>query len=148
MVTYAELMTTERRTVTAPNEERPADTETNPVIGFRIAGTNVELSLPNMPLVEIGASRECDVVLADRLVSAFHATVERRDGHLWFLDRGSKNGSIIRGKKKREAWIDEGTLLVIGSTPLLAYSARLQLFYRQVQTFLGLSPPVIATSSS
>lgn len=90
------------------------------------------------PLVEMGASPECDVVIADRLVSAFHATLERREASLWFADRGSKNGSILGNKKRREGWIDEGMLLVIGSTPLVAFSARTQAFHRALGVFLGL----------
>lgn len=51
----------------------------------------------NRPIT-IGRSEECDVVLADRQVSRFHARISWRKDHYQIEDLGSKNGTHINGQ--------------------------------------------------
>jgi len=48
--------------------------------------------------VRIGRSRDNDLVLDDPHVSGLHAEVRLRDGEVWVLDRGSRNGTLVHGR--------------------------------------------------
>jgi hypothetical protein len=53
----------------------------------------------------VGRDPECDIVIADRQVSRYHARIERsRDGVL-VEDLGSKNGTFINGVKIEEPFL-------------------------------------------
>jgi len=126
-----------RKTETAPESERPAWADPEPVIGFRVAGSSRELALPPVAVVHIGASHDCDVVVDSPHVSALHAILERVNGRLRVRDAGSKNGTYIDGKRVTEGDVSDGSILIIGTTPLVAFSARSARVRRQLQWWLG-----------
>lgn len=61
----------------------------------------------------IGRGAGCDLVLPADGVSFHHAELqERRDGGLWVVDRGSRNGTFLNGRRlEKEERLEEGDLL-------------------------------------
>ncbi|MGA0868021.1 MAG: FHA domain-containing protein, partial [Planctomycetota bacterium] len=52
----------------------------------------------DLDAVVLGRSRDCDLVLEDRLVSRRHCRVERRsDGTFALIDEGAQNPARLRG---------------------------------------------------
>lgn len=49
--------------------------------------------------IAVGRARNCDVVLRDSSVSKLHAHFRRRGARLELIDLGSKNGTIVNGKR-------------------------------------------------
>ncbi len=69
--------------------------------------------------VVIGRSRECDIVLGDRLVSRRHCRLERRDGGEFLLiDEGASNPVKLRGSKVEQEEIHYGDVFVAGGTEI------------------------------
>ena len=52
----------------------------------------------HQPVVSIGRSRECDLLLADRLISRIHCRVERQEGVFVLADAGAQNPAKLRGR--------------------------------------------------
>jgi DNA-binding response OmpR family regulator len=51
------------------------------------------------PVVTIGRWPDNDVVVGDRWVSRYHAQIQREGNEYVLEDRGSKNGTIVNGKR-------------------------------------------------
>jgi transcriptional regulator with AAA-type ATPase domain len=71
----------------------------------------------------LGASDECDVLLAVTGVSRRQATLTVTDGTLTVCDLGSKNGTFVNGRKIDERTVDEGDW--IGFGPVVLYVVRI-----------------------
>ena len=56
--------------------------------------------------IVLGRSRDCDVVLADTNVSRRHAELVRHGGGFVLRDLDSTNGSLVNGRRVREAAVD------------------------------------------
>jgi len=65
--------------------------------------------------VTIGRSRECDLFLADRLISRIHCRVERVDGTFALVDAGAQNPAKLRGRPVMRASLGVGDEFVVGS---------------------------------
>lgn len=50
------------------------------------------------PLIRIGRSPMCEIMLAERVVSREHATIERRADGYYLFDKQSKNGTYLNGE--------------------------------------------------
>lgn len=61
-----------------------------------------------------GSSRACDVVLADRMVSARHCELVREKGVLWVRDLDSKNGVYAGGAQVQQARLGPGACFTVG----------------------------------
>ena len=84
--------------------------------------------------VTIGRTSNNDIVLDDNSVSRFHAWFEERAGEWLVVDAGSRNGTVVNGKKlaaKASFTMVNGTSLRIGALPLTFYSA--QGFFEMLQ---------------
>jgi len=55
--------------------------------------------------VTIGRSEDCDIVLAERQISRYHAQIRRTDSHYILEDLGSKNGTYVNGRQVTEPCI-------------------------------------------
>jgi len=75
------------------------------------AGETVELA--GGPVL-IGRLRECQIVLADGLVSSRHARVERTDNRWVLTDLGSSNGTTLNSAPVQTAALSDGDLIQIG----------------------------------
>ncbi|MCL5269350.1 MAG: FHA domain-containing protein, partial [bacterium] len=67
----------------------------------------------------IGRALDNDIVLADHLVSRYHAEITRDGIHYQVRDLGSKNGLLVNGEAKGEHRLTRGDELQIGATVFL-----------------------------
>lgn len=79
--------------------------------------------------ITIGRTANNDIVLDDSSVSRFHAWLEFRDSDKeWILvDAGSRNGSLVAGRKlaaKAPTTLTNGNVLRIGALQLTYYTAQ------------------------
>ncbi|MBI5849957.1 MAG: sigma 54-interacting transcriptional regulator [Planctomycetes bacterium] len=65
-------------------------------------------------VVVLGRSRECDLVLGDRLVSRRHCRVERRPTGFVLFDEGAQNPPRLRGMPVKEAELRPGDRFAVG----------------------------------
>ncbi|MBI4576305.1 MAG: FHA domain-containing protein [Planctomycetes bacterium] len=66
----------------------------------------------------IGRDANCDLVLADKLVSKKHAICVSSQGRLTVKDLGSRNGILVNGEVSREATLSDGDELRVGGIAL------------------------------
>jgi hypothetical protein len=67
----------------------------------------------------LGRSQECDVQLADPNVSRRHAEVRQEDSAFWIVDLGSTNGMEVNGRRLRQAKLEDGDTITLGSTEVV-----------------------------
>jgi hypothetical protein len=67
----------------------------------------------------IGRSQDCDVQLADPNVSRRHAEVRQEETAFWIVDLGSTNGMEVNGRRLRQAKLEDGDRITIGSTEVV-----------------------------
>lgn len=70
-------------------------------------------------LTKMGRHPDNDLIVADSLVSRWHAHLLYEDSRFMVQDLDSKNGVILNGKKVGEAEISSGDTITLGNTPLL-----------------------------
>ena len=68
--------------------------------------------------VVLGRSRDCDIVLDDKSVSRRHAELVRHGDGFLLRDLDSTNGSSVNGKRIREAAVEPGDDIVLGTVAL------------------------------
>jgi DNA-binding NtrC family response regulator len=73
--------------------------------------------LPDRPFL-VGTSASADVVVCDATVSAEHCSLTPGGGVVAIADLGSRNGTYVGGARVREAWGQQGTLVVLGRSTL------------------------------
>jgi hypothetical protein len=62
----------------------------------------------------IGRAAECDIVLGGAAVSRQHARITRKNGRCLVQDLGSTNGTLVNGKRIKQAEIAPGDELQVG----------------------------------
>ncbi len=90
--------------------------------GGAAPGAAGRLDWANRPTVTIGRAPDCDIVLADPMVSAHHARVDRLpDGRCALVDIGARNGVRINGQRlvDRSALLAPGDVIGCGGTDVL-----------------------------
>ncbi len=70
------------------------------------------------PVMVIGRSRRCDIVLADPNVSRQHAEVRQENGEFVVVDLDSTNGLKVNRRAVKRAVLGDGDRLELGSTEL------------------------------
>ena len=60
------------------------------------------------PVVSVGRSTDCDIVIDNAAVSAFHAVLSQRDGKVLVEDAASTNGVMSDGTKKQAVELKPG----------------------------------------
>ena len=69
------------------------------VVGGKANRSEVKLKLPAM----LGRGRDVDVTVAHAMVSRHHCLIYELDGALVVRDNGSLNGTLVDGKRIKEA---------------------------------------------
>ena len=67
----------------------------------------------------LGRSQECDVQLADANVSRRHAELRQEETSYWIVDLGSTNGMEVNGRRLRQAKLEGGDRITLGSTDVV-----------------------------
>jgi hypothetical protein len=71
------------------------------------------------PVTMIGRSSACDVPLDDASASRRHAELRRRGGKTVLVDLDSTNGTLVNGRRVREAPLRAGDRITIGTTTIV-----------------------------
>jgi hypothetical protein len=67
----------------------------------------------------LGRAQDCDIRLADPNVSRRHAEVRQEETSYWIVDLGSTNGMEVNGRRLRQAKLEDGDRLTLGSTDVV-----------------------------
>ncbi len=67
----------------------------------------------------IGRAQDCDILLADPNVSRRHAEVRQEETTYWIVDLGSTNGMEVNGRRLRQAKLEDGDRVTLGSTEVV-----------------------------
>jgi hypothetical protein len=63
----------------------------------------------------LGRSPDCELVFCDDTVSRHHARLELRDGRWFLVDLGSSNGTLVNGRRVRDAEVRPGDRIRLGA---------------------------------
>ncbi|HWB12395.1 MAG TPA: FHA domain-containing protein [Pirellulales bacterium] len=107
------------------------------VVGGKANRSEVKLKLPAM----LGRGRDVDVTVAHATVSRHHCLIYELDGALVVRDNGSLNGTLVEGRRIKEALLRPGQSLTIGP---LTFRAE----YDHNGNFPQLGAPVPAAADS
>jgi pSer/pThr/pTyr-binding forkhead associated (FHA) protein len=69
--------------------------------------------------IGIGRSRENDILIDSRSISAFHAKITREEGQYFIEDLNSLNGTYVRGKKVHIDALYDGDEIKVGKHTLI-----------------------------
>lgn len=86
------------------------------VVEGKSGSNQFDLKLPTV----IGRSREADLRVPHPLISRKHCEISEADGVLLVRDLGSLNGTFVEGNRIKEAKLQPGQKLTIGSVTLRA----------------------------
>jgi DNA-binding NtrC family response regulator len=100
----------------------PADSQARWIVEVQDEAGARRTPLSERPLL-VGTSSSSDLVVHDATVSAAHCSLTAGRGYVAISDSGSKNGTYVGGARVREAWGQEGTLVVLGRSTLTLFSA-------------------------
>jgi hypothetical protein len=67
----------------------------------------------------LGRAQDCDIQLADPNVSRRHAEVRQEETSYWIVDLGSTNGMEVNGRRLRQAKLEDGDRVTLGSTDVV-----------------------------
>jgi hypothetical protein len=70
------------------------------------------------PILSVGRSKECDIVVEDPSASRRHAELRRENGAYWVVDLGSTNGTEVNGERVERAQLETGDRITVGQTVL------------------------------
>lgn len=76
--------------------------------------------LDQLPVWQVGRSKDCDIILPDRWCSRHHLRIQRQADHRYLLtDLGSMNGTFIGNHRLREPYLlKHGDCITIGESEL------------------------------
>ncbi|MDQ1642186.1 MAG: hypothetical protein QOJ90_1537 [Actinomycetota bacterium] len=70
------------------------------------------------PVTRIGRGTDADLRIDDPGISREHAEVRHQGGDVTIVDAGSTNGVIVDGRRVEQARLEDGAVVVLGSTSL------------------------------
>jgi FHA domain len=114
---------------------------TDPVIRFRVRGSERVFDLASANRWILGSSPECSLRLDDPSgrISRRHA-VASREGEIWTLaDLGSTNGLRFNGEERRSLQLAPGDEIKLGGLTLIAESSRSMELHALLRRWLGWS---------
>jgi len=104
------------RPTSAPGEEGPPPPVAREVVTLSSGDLRYEV---RKPVVLIGRSQECDIRLADVNVSRRHAELRQEGTSYLVVDLDSTNGTLVNGVRVRQAKLEHGDTISLGSTDLV-----------------------------
>ncbi len=69
-------------------------------------------------VVTIGRGQDCDLFLADRLVSRLHCRIEQQDGVFSLVDAGAQNPARLQGRPVARAVLRPGDVFTVGASEI------------------------------
>ena len=84
-----------------------------------VPGAPERVVLLTREVTVVGRGTDADLRLADTGVSRAHAELRLEDGGARVVDLGSTNGTLVNGRKVRDAVLSDGDRLSIGATSLV-----------------------------
>jgi hypothetical protein len=94
-------------------EEAPVERES---VWLSVDGQRVPVDKRVMVL---GRAQDCDVQISDPNVSRRHAEVRQEETSYWIVDLGSTNGMEVNGQRLRQAKLEDGDRITLGSTDVV-----------------------------
>lgn len=88
----------------------------------------------------IGRSSECDLVLADKIISSNHARIMHKASEYLLEDMGSTNSTYVNNRAIQEHWLKDGDIIQLGRHTI-SYSAESRLHEQLAQ--LKVSPTLM-----
>ena len=67
----------------------------------------------------LGRAQDCDVQISDANVSRRHAELRQEESSYWIVDLGSTNGMEVNGRRLRQAKLENGDRIMLGSTEVV-----------------------------
>jgi FHA domain-containing protein len=67
----------------------------------------------------LGRAQDCDVRISDPNVSRRHAELRQEETSYWIVDLGSTNGMEVNGQRLRQAKLEGGDRITLGSTDVV-----------------------------
>jgi FhaA, N-terminal domain/FHA domain len=67
----------------------------------------------------LGRAQDCDVQISDPNVSRRHAELRQEETSYWIVDLGSTNGMEVNGQRLRQAKLEGGDRITLGSTDVV-----------------------------
>jgi Protein of unknown function (DUF3662)/FHA domain len=67
----------------------------------------------------LGRAQDCDVQISDPNVSRRHAELRQEETSYWLVDLGSTNGMEVNGQRLRQAKLEDGDRITLGSTDVV-----------------------------
>ena len=115
-----------------------------PVIGLRDLKTGVAHRVAREATTCIGTDPGNDIVVTDACVSRAHCRLRWQDGELWLEDLGSKNGTFLDSFRIYTAEIEDGQLIQVGTTKLIAFADKADRWRRDRSWLIGDHPSFLA----
>lgn len=105
-------------------EEAPAPQSSDPVWGYlQTGGRNISLQMLTMNL---GRDSKAEIPLNDPAISYKHAHLVRQGSETYLLDLGSRNGTLVNGKRiSAPHRLVQGDVIKLGDTSLVYHSGSL-----------------------
>jgi FhaA, N-terminal domain/FHA domain len=94
-------------------DEAPVEPET---VWLTVDGERLSV---DKRITVLGRGQECDVQLSDPNVSRRHAEVRQEETSYWIVDLGSTNGMEVNGRRLRQAKLESGDRITLGSTDVV-----------------------------
>ena len=87
-------------------------------LSLQVEGSSVPPTGLHGPVFLIGRRRGADLRIANNRVSNAHAAIVDIDGHCDLMDLGSRDGTILNGRKVAQSTVNPGDLVSIGGVSI------------------------------
>jgi hypothetical protein len=97
----------------ADGEDAPVERES---VWLTVDGERIPV---DRRVIVLGRGQDCDVRLSDPNVSRRHAELRQEETSYWIVDLGSTNGMEVNGRRLRQAKLEGGDRITLGSTDVV-----------------------------
>jgi hypothetical protein len=97
----------------AGDDEAPVERES---VWLTVDGERISV---DKRVIVLGRAQDCDIQLSDPNVSRRHAELRQEETSYWIVDLGSTNGMEVNGRRLRQAKLESGDRVTLGSTDVV-----------------------------